>query len=230
MFLALNTSTVQFSMAILGEDGALVADYHISPRAKNFRGFMPAFEFLLAATGMDLKVFKAVMVSSGPGSFTGLRVGLSAAKGLAQGLNIPLIGISSLEALAAQIPHPRLPVCPVIDSRRDEIFAALFSWGDEGRMERVRQDACMRYEDLSEYIDQPTLFLGNAFGRQARRIKVALGERAILAPPDDWHPGAATVGRLGLQRYRKHDFDDLCELVPLYFRPPDIRPNPYPTL
>jgi tRNA threonylcarbamoyladenosine biosynthesis protein TsaB len=168
------------------------------------------------------------MVSSGPGSFTGLRVGLSAAKGLAQGLDIPVIGISSLEALAAQIPHPGLPVCPVIDSRRDEIFTALFSWGDDERMERIREDACLRYKDLSEYIDEPTLFVGNAFGRQAPVIEEALGERAILAPPDDWHPGAASVGRLGIQRYRNQDFDDLFELVPLYFRPPDIRPNPYP--
>ncbi len=226
MILAFNTSTPQFSIALMGEEGTILSEYYMASTSKNFRQFMPGIHFMLSNSKVVTKDIKALIVATGPGSFTGLRVGLSEAKGMAQGLQIPLIGVSTLEAMAAQLPYVRQPVCPVIHSRKGEVFAALFSWSDGQRMMRTRQDTCLRIEDLPSVIAKPTLFLGNDFNKQAHLIREMLGRKAELAPAHLWNLKASAVGALGLKRFLAEDFDDLQELVPTYFRPPDIRPSP----
>ncbi len=186
---------------------------------------MPGIDFLLNASSVDRRDVKALIVATGPGSFTGLRVGLSEAKGMAQGLGIPVIGVSSLEAMAAQLPYAQCPVCPVIHSRKGEVFAALFRWNDGQQMIRTAEDTCLRIEDLPSIIVESTLFLGNDFNKQAHLITQTLGREAELAPAHLWNLKASAVGTLGLKRFLDHDFDDLQELVPTYLRPPDIRPN-----
>ena len=188
---------------------------------------MPGMDFLLTNSNVVAKEIKALIVATGPGSFTGLRVGLSEAKGMAQGLQIPIIGVSSLEAMAAQLPFVTLPLCAIIDSRKGEVFAALFSWGDDQHMIKTQEDTCLRIEDLPSLIEKPTLFLGNDFNRQGPLLQEMLGPKAELAPPHLWNLKASAVGTLGLKRFLDQDFDDLQELVPTYLRPPDIRPNPY---
>jgi tRNA threonylcarbamoyladenosine biosynthesis protein TsaB len=214
-------------MALMKEEGTILSEFYLASGSKNFRRFMPGIHFLLSNAKVDTKEIKAIMVATGPGSFTGLRVGLSEAKGMAQGLQIPLIGVSSLEAMAAQVPYAKQPVCPIIDSRKGEVFAALFSWGADQRMIRTQQDTCLRIEDLPSAIAKPTLFVGNDFNRQAHLIREILGRKAELAPAHLWNLKASAVGTLGLKRFLIHDFDDLQELVPTYLRPPDIRPNPF---
>jgi tRNA threonylcarbamoyladenosine biosynthesis protein TsaB len=209
------------------EEGTIMSEYYMASGSKNFRRFMPGIDFLLATSEVDTKDIKALIVATGPGSFTGLRVGLSEAKGMAQGLQIPIIGVSSLEAMAAQLPFVRQPVCAIIDSRKGEVFAALFSWGDDQRMIRTQQDICLRIKDLPSVIEKPTLFLGNDFNTQGHLIREMLGPKAELAPAYLWNLKASAVGTLGLNRFIAQDFDDLQELVPTYMRPPDIRPNPF---
>ncbi|MGD9040202.1 MAG: tRNA (adenosine(37)-N6)-threonylcarbamoyltransferase complex dimerization subunit type 1 TsaB [Desulfobacteraceae bacterium] len=227
MILAFNTSTPQFSIALMREEGTILSEYYMASGSKNFRRFMPGIDFLLASSDVDPKVIKALIVATGPGSFTGLRVGLSEAKGMAQGLQIPIIGVSSLEAMAAQLPFASLPVCAIIDSRKGEVFAALFTWGDDQKMIRTQQDTCLRIEDLPSVIEKPTIFLGNHFNTQGHLIREMFGPKAELAPAYLWNLKASAVGTLGLKRFLDQDFDDLQELVPTYLRPPDIRPNPY---
>lgn len=214
-------------MALMKEEGSIFSELYMASGSKNFRRFMPGIHFLLSNAKVDTKEIKAIIVATGPGSFTGLRVGLSEAKGMAQGLKIPLIGVSSLEAMAAQLPYAKRPVCPIIDSRKGEVFTALFSWGADQRMIRTQQDTCLKIEDLPSVIAKPTLFVGNDFNRQAHLIREVLGRKGELAPPHLWNLKASTVGTLGLKRFLTHDFDDLQELVPTYLRPPDIRPNPF---
>ncbi|UCB50012.1 MAG: tRNA (adenosine(37)-N6)-threonylcarbamoyltransferase complex dimerization subunit type 1 TsaB, partial [Deltaproteobacteria bacterium] len=227
MILAFNTSTPQFSIALMKEEGTTLSEYYMASGSKNFRRFMPGIDFLLSTSEVDARDIKALIVATGPGSFTGLRVGLSEAKGMAQGLQIPIIGVSSLEAMAAQLPYARQPVCSIIDSRKGEVFAALFRWGDDQRMVRTQPDTCLRIEDLPSIIEEPTLFLGNDFSKQGHQIREMLDLKAELAPAHLWNLKASVVGTLGLKRFIAQDFDDLQELVPTYLRPPDIRPNPF---
>ena len=230
MIFAINTSTTQFSIALIEERGNVVEEYLISPGGKNFRAFMPAVHSMLAYIGSMSEDLQAVVVAIGPGSFTGLRVGLSTAKGIAYGLNIPLIGVSSLEALAVQLPYSIYTLCTIISSRRGEIFAALFRWDEEHKLTRIMEDKSLQLKNLGSIVEGPTLFIGNSFNDQGDFIKDLIGEKAFIAPPHLWNIRASAVASLGLKRFFNRDFDDIRDLVPTYMRPPDIRPNPFPVL
>ena len=178
---------------------------------------------------MDARL-DALAATRGPGSFTGLRVGISAAKGLCHGLEIPIIGISSLEALAAQMLYSELPVTPVLYSRKNEVYTAQFTLDKDGDTTRCMADAALRIEDLPLTFKDPSLFIGNDYANQGPAVIEVLGPMALLAPAHCWNLRASTIGALGLKRLHARDFDDPLTLEPLYLRPPDIRPNPFPVM
>jgi tRNA threonylcarbamoyladenosine biosynthesis protein TsaB len=228
MLLAINTSTAQFSIALLQNTGSLLAEQVISARSKNFRAFMPAFHKLLSDSGAEPNDFSAVAVAIGPGSFTGLRVGIALAKGICQGLGIPIIGVSSLEALASQCLEASIPVCPLIDSRRGEVFTALFHRAQGQKLGRVSKDTCLMMESLPALVKETSLFVGNDFDNQAPQVSQYLGSKARLAPPHLWNLRASWVGWLGLRAAEEKGFDRMSDLSPLYLRVPDIRTSPLP--
>jgi len=227
MILAINTSTTQFSLALVSVTGEVAAEYLISPGEKNFKTFMPAVYSILDACGKDISGLRAVAVASGPGSFTGLRVGLSMAKGVAQGLEIPIIGISSLEAMANQLPFMNHPLCTLMSSRRGEFIFAIFKWDEEKGISRMTEDQSVTFRDLAGFIDEPTCFIGNNFTAQEPEIKKVIGDNAIMVPSHLWNLRASSVGMLGFKRFLNNDFDSITDLVPEYLRPPDIRLNPF---
>ncbi len=227
MILAINTSTTQFGLALMDEQGRELGEYLISSGGKDYNGFMPALHSLLSIHRIEIADLKAIILAIGPGSFTGLRVGLSASKGIAHGLKIPIIGVSSLEAIANQMPCTDMPLCAMISSRKGEVFSALFKWDDKRNMQRLIEDTPLKLKDLATFIDLPTAFIGNDIGNQGGLIKELLGERALLAPPHLWNLKASSVGFLGLKRFLNEDSDNIRDLVPAYQRPPDIRPNTF---
>jgi len=229
MILAINTSTPQFGLALLDDDGTILAEYFMSKEKGHFGSLMPALHSLLSKLKADIHDQKAVVVATGPGSFTGLRVGLSIAKGLCHGLNIPVIGIPSLEALASQLPYSAIPIAPILYSRKRELYAARFIQKEGPGLVRVMDDTALKIEELSSVFNKPSLFIGNDFQTQSRLLKEALGSLVYLAPPICWNLKASSVGAMGLVRFKNNDIDDPLTLEPLYLRPPDIRPNPYPT-
>ncbi|MBW1667468.1 MAG: tRNA (adenosine(37)-N6)-threonylcarbamoyltransferase complex dimerization subunit type 1 TsaB [Deltaproteobacteria bacterium] len=231
MILAINTSTTQFSIAILEDDGAILAEEIIFSGSKSFYSFMPALKELFSYSRVETAQLNAVAVSIGPGSFTGLRVGLSAAKGMCRALGIPIVGVSSLEAMAVQVPFSGYPVCPLISSRKGELFAALFKWSaTQNRMMRITEDKCFRLKELGSLIHGETVFIGNDFEGQAEAIMNLYDQNALLAPSFMWTLKASAVGELGIREALERGYDNLDELVPAYLRAPDIRPNPFPPL
>lgn len=223
MILSINTAAPAFSVAVVKEDGTLVSEMILSPASKGFGTFMPALRQLILSAGADLRNLKAVAVARGPGSFTGLRLGLAAAKGICHGVGIPAVAVSSLEALAAQCPVAALPVCPIIDSRRGEVFTGLFEPLPEGGVRRIKGETCLAFEALNHFIEGRAILLGHDYARQAASVREVLGERAVLAPPPLWSLRASAVAFVALQRLEIGGFDDLKSLVPLYMRAPDIR-------
>ena len=228
VILAISTSTPQFSLALVDESGVLLAEWTLLPRTKGFRHFMTALDHLLRLSGVALEEIRGLAVAKGPGSFTGLRVGLSAAKGFCEGLGVPIVALSSLEILASQCPAVSIPVCPVIGSRKEEVFAALYSWSEEQRLVRLEPETCLKIRDLPEFMKKRAFVLGTDFNRQMGPIALAAGDRAVFAPPSFWNLRAATLGMLAARRARDQGFDSVQEVVPSYLRSPDIRPNPYP--
>lgn len=230
MILAINTSTIQFSLALLEEDETVVAEFLISPGSKNFKNFMPSIHSFLTISKVDIQDLEAIIVAIGPGSFTGLRVGLASAKGMAQGLEIPLIGVPTLEAMAVQLPFTTYPICSMIDSRKGEVFASLFRWKDNHTLVKIKEDISLKILDLISVVNDTTIFLGNNFGHQGHLVKQIFGQKALLAPAHLWALKASAIGSLGMKRFLENDFDDLQDLVPAYLRSPDIRPNPFPLI
>lgn len=230
MILAINTSTAQFGLALLEENGIVVAEYLVSGGRGHFGNLMPALHFLLATSKSNLRDLKGLIIAIGPGSFTGLRVGLSTAKGLCHALDIPIVGIQSLKALASQIPYSGIPISPIIYSRKDEVFTARFVWSKNNELIQQIEDTCVKLDNLPSLFQELTIFIGNDFSREGPLIKNILHSKALLAAAHQWNLKASAVGALGLKRFNADDFDDLKSLHPLYHRPPDIRPNPFPLL
>ncbi len=226
MILALNTSTRQCSIALLGMDHTVISENLMSEGKGHFDGLMPAVDMLLTGSGFKQKDIKCVAVATGPGSFTGLRVGLSLAKGFCQALHIPVIGISSLRALAFQLPFTPHPIAPVLSSRKGEVFTALFFWNRENELQRKEKDNCFKLDALPSLFTETTVFIGNDFLNQGNLLKEWVGSHARIAPPQCWQLKASSVGALALARFDAGDTDDPSTLIPRYYRPPDIRSIP----
>jgi tRNA threonylcarbamoyladenosine biosynthesis protein TsaB len=227
MLLAINTSALQYSVALMEEDGTILAEYQMAKGERHFGGLMPILDFLVRTSKSDIHDLKCIAIAMGPGRFTGLRVGLSAVKGLCHALEIPAIGVSSLEALASQIPYSDLPITPILDSRKGELFAAQFVWTGDLHLIRKMKDISLKFQDLASLIQKPSVFIGNDFAGQEPLIKKVLGPDAVIAASHFWNLRASAVGFLGLKRFHARDFDELRALNPVYLRPPDIRSNPF---
>jgi tRNA threonylcarbamoyladenosine biosynthesis protein TsaB len=225
MILALNTSTPQFGLALVDHAGVVMGELLLSREKGHFGTLMPALHFLFEKSNALIQELKAVAVTTGPGSFTGLRVGLSAAKGLGHGLGIPVIGIPSLQALAHQVVDSRIPITPILNSRKDELYAAQFVQGKTRELAQTMQDITIKIKDLPLVFDQPSLFIGNDFHSQGVILKEALGPMAQLAPPHCWLIRPSTVGALALNRLHGGALENLQDPDPIYLRPPDIRPS-----
>lgn len=230
MILAINTSTPQFGIALIEKIGTVRARI-LLPRSKgHFGTLVPTLDFLLSESHTSMRDIEAVAVTSGPGSFTGLRVGLSLAKGLCHAHDLSLLGISTMAAMASAAPPTHLPVAPILRSRKNEVFTALFVYNGDGVLVRTGEDTCLKMEDLYDAFQGPTLFVGNDLRAQYPIIKEYLGEKATLAPPHHWQLDPVQIGVLAMRRLKAGDVDDPSTLTPAYMRPPDIRPNPFPLL
>jgi tRNA threonylcarbamoyladenosine biosynthesis protein TsaB len=220
--LSINTSTKQYSLAVM-QDETVVGEYLLPSGANHFRDLMPSLDDLLVKTTLKIQQLEGIIVALGPGSFTGIRVGLAVAKGLSQCLGVPIIGVPSLSAFASQIPYVKEDICPLVASRRGEIFAALFRWDSEHQLSRIKEDTCIKMVNLGSFIRGNAIFIGNDLHTQGTLVKQCLGEKGVLAPAHLWILRASSIGALGLTRLQNGDSDSLSELIPIYLRDADIR-------
>ena len=229
MILALNTSTPQIGIAVMHKGGWPLANMALLQGPSHFGSLIPAVHFLLENMGIDIHQIEGVAVTVGPGSFTGLRVGVATAKGFAHALGIPLVGISSLKALAISVGKldNSMIVAPLLDSRRDEVFTTSFL-NENNKLVQIAEEHSVQFDSLSDIYDPlHTLFIGSNPSVQMPRLSEIYPNGFIAAPVHLWSADAAAVGSLGLSRFLCKDYDDLQTLTPVYLRPPDIRPNPY---
>lgn len=222
MILAINTTAGPFGLALLERNGSVRAEIFASQGKGHYGALMPAVDFLISSCGATPSEIEAIAVATGPGSFTGLRIGLSTAKGFSHALNVPVIGIPSLEAMALQCSLTELPLVAFIDSRRGEFFACCFFPGTVGRYVRKSEDVCIRAEDIGDFFKEKSLVIGNNFPGQWPIIRDALGEKALCAPIHLWKTDAASLAVPAVERLANGQYDDPDSISPIYFRPPDI--------
>src|SRR6058998_2301943 len=158
--LAVETSTMSGGAALL--DGErVVGEYILDVRITHSERLMVAVDQLLSDAGWSAGDLEGLAVAVGPGSFTGLRVGLSTVKGLALALSIPVAAVPTLDAMAAMLPFAALPVCPVLDARKGEVYASLYRW-DGVAMRREWEYLALAPEALAARLGEPAIVLGDA--------------------------------------------------------------------
>lgn len=177
---------------------------------------LPAFDRLLADAGLSMTAIEGLAVSIGPGSFTGLRIGLSTVKGLALATGKPVVGVPTLEALATVLPACRYPICALLDARMGEVYAALFEYRGDALI-RLSEDRVQAPEALALEIDRPTIFVGDGWLRYEPIFRKMLGPLAISLPPPAG-PSPVAVASLGRRRLVTGSRDPVDALAPRYIR------------
>jgi tRNA threonylcarbamoyladenosine biosynthesis protein TsaB len=219
--LAVDTSTLTGAVALL-EDGAVVAESRVNVAVTHGERLMAAIDSVLRAARWELGDVGAMAVALGPGSFTGLRIGLSTIKGLAFATGRAVAGVPTLDALAWMLPFCAYPVCPILDARKDEVYTALYRTLD-GRLEVISPARAIAPATLAEELrrgpDGPLVLLGDGVARFASVFTEILGPRARLAPANLRVPSAVTVGELGGLALARGEASDPSGLAPLYLRP-----------
>ena len=219
--LGVDTSTSCGSLGIIDDD-AVVAEYALLRDETHSTRLVPAIQALLKEARLDLNKIDGMAVSLGPGSFTGLRVGLSAVKGLALAAERSVVGIPTLDALASNLPFTPYVICPLVDARKGEVYTALYKDGEGGRVEQLTPYQVVAPLDLLEKLPlQETIFLGDGVEVYGELIKERFGEKALFAPPHLRFLRGSTVAEIGLQRFKKGETDDISSMVPIYVRPSD---------
>jgi tRNA threonylcarbamoyl adenosine modification protein YeaZ len=216
--LAIETSTRQLGVAVVGESGVvssfeLLADY---PHAVELPG---AVDRTVKAAGLKLEQLEGVAIDIGPGSFTGLRIGLAFAKALVYRWKKPIIGVSSLDVLAANVAAAPGLVCPVLDARQKNVYLARYRI-EQGRLNRQSDWMLGPVDDMISTVAEPALFLGDGAQVYKERIMAKCPQPSFAAPEMSW-PRAATVGRLAYERFQQGQTDDPATIVPLYLYPLD---------
>ncbi len=216
--LAIETATMVSSVA-LSTENRLLGEIILQTRLTHSEILMPHIEKLLLMTKTEKKDLDAIAVSIGPGSFTGLRIGLAAAKSMAYVLNIPLIGISTMDALAAQYPVPNLYVVPALDAQKGNVYTSLYEWaqGSLCQKDEIRVSPFTEVLEACKQMDKKVVLVGDIAQKYGQEIKEA-GDPVFAAPPYLIMPRAATLADLAWKRLQDNKVDSVMNLEPVYVR------------
>ena len=201
------------------EDGILLAECFQNNGKTHSATLMPMAEQLMQDCGVTAAGLDYVAVAKGPGSFTGVRIGVAAAKGLAWAAEKPICGVSTLEAMAFQMRHLNGVICPVMDARRNQVYNALFS-SDGAALTRIIEDRAISLEDLCadlEKIEKPIFLVGDGSRLCYNTLKQRL-HRLIPPPPHLEMQRAAGVAMAAMEQAADGQAMDPAELTPNYLR------------
>lgn len=220
MYLAIDTATDTASLAII-RDSQVLAEVTWCCRQNHSVELMPCLTRLLEQARLSLSSLSGIIVARGPGSFNGLRVGISTAKGLAFSLGVPLAGISTLEAAAYEHAESGLPVCPILNAGRGEIAAAIYQQ-KAGHWRQISAQHITTVDALCSKITTRTIFCGEATPDILKQLEDKLGQKAIIPTPASRLRRAGFLAELGLKRLKAGDYDQPATLQPIYLRRPAI--------
>jgi tRNA threonylcarbamoyladenosine biosynthesis protein TsaB len=214
VILSLETSTDVCSVAIHNQ-GRLIADKHSQEAYSHAEKLAPMIDGILRSAGVKRRDLTAIAVAAGPGSYTGLRIGTSTAKGLCFALDLPLITISTLESMLVgqSLEFDNHLLCPMIDARRMEVYCLLAEYSG-----KILEPTAAKIIDSSSFADRLKQNKIVFFGNGANKCQAVIShENAIFI--DDIFPSAINIGRLAYERYKSGAFADLAYFEPEYLKP-----------
>jgi len=215
--LGIDTSTSCGSVGLI-DDGEVISDYLLKIPVTHSERLLGAIEFVLKEARCNIEDIDGWAISLGPGSFTGLRIGVSAVKGLAFATGKPVAGVSILDVLASQIAPTSYLICPILDARKKEVYTAFYRY-EEGRfLKRLSDYQAIRPEDLVEKIKEQTIFLGDGVKTYGDLLLNFLPSLAILPPAPLHVSHGSMVAKLGSELLQKGESLNPSTFTPLYVR------------
>lgn len=222
LLLALDTTTTVLSVA-LGDEEKLWAEYLLNVRKTHSQCLMPLIVSLFQDSGVKKEEVEGIAVAVGPGSFTGIRIGMATALGLSLGLGIPVVGVMTLDALAESLSYFSGLICPLLDARKEEFYTALYRGGGEG-LEIIEPAAALSLEEICARLKayrEEIIFVGDGVESSRERLAAALGERYRDAPSALRLNRGGLVLQRGLKIWREKGPTPPYALSPFYIRLPE---------
>ena len=217
--LAIDTSSPTGSVAI-ADDDRLMAEFTLNLDYTHSRRLMRDIDLLLRALGLTIHQLDGLALTLGPGSFTGLRVGVATVKGMAIAADKPVAAVLTLDALAQNLFGTAAEVWALIDARKGEVFAARYLAGSGGRLERQGEPLLLTPQGLAGRLRGPAIVLGSGVPL-CKNIWREGPAQVMVAPQQLWQVRASVVAALGMERLRAGQTEDLAAFGPLYLRPSD---------
>ncbi len=221
--LAIESSSLVASAAIV-EDDILVAEYTVDYKVTHSQTLLPMIDEILRMTQTDKKTLDAIAVSGGPGSYTGLRIGSATAKGLGMALDIPLIHVPTLDAMAYNAYGYAGIVCPIMDARRSQVYAGIYKF-ENGRQNILMENSAITFDELMQKLDElnfhndKIMFIGDGIPVFRESIDEHFGGAGYeFAPASMNRQRAASVAVLGQLYYKKGWTEPASEHLPDYLR------------
>jgi tRNA threonylcarbamoyladenosine biosynthesis protein TsaB len=221
--LAADTATKSCSVAVINGEVvcAELTTVNVQTHSKHL---LEMIHTVTQMAGLPITELDGFAVSIGPGSFTGLRIGISSIKGFALAFDKPVVGISSLEALAQQTVPGSYLVVPCLDARKGEIYFAHYRFV-KGLLTKEKEEVVLPPDQVIKDIFEPCVFVGSGVQVYQDLIRQELGANALIAQPNCHIIRASTVAYLGMKRLENDDVDDINALVPHYIRKSDAELN-----
>lgn len=219
--LAVETATSWQSVAIL-DDHAVLARHDHATAGSHASSLLPTIDRLLAETGLALKSLDGLVVSIGPGSFTGLRVGLATVLGFRTVSQRPVAVVPTLEGLAWNLRGSATPLCPVLNSRRGELYWALYRWIDDQTLERIAPEQVGSPATLGQALSGSTILFGEGWTTEEAAIRAAMARSVAIIPASDQasRPSAVSIGLAGMERLKRGETAGVG-VSPLYVQRPE---------
>jgi len=223
--LAVDTSTESCSVALiesvsLSRDSEMksLAELTIVSKITHSRHLMKMVDTVVRDSGIHIHDLDGFAVATGPGSFTGIRIGISTVKGLVLASGKPVVGISNLDALAYPFSFSPYLICTLMDARRGEVYCCSFRSDEKGILKKERNEQVLSPEKAIADINEPCLFVGNGALFYKNLIKEKISGLAHFVPPCQNIIRASAIAYLGMERLKENDTDDIAALAPNYVR------------
>ena len=217
--LALETSGTVASAAVQ-DDNKLLGEITFNYKKQHSTILMPMIDKLLTSLDLDIKDMDSIACSSGPGSFTGLRIGAATAKGLCQGIDKPLIGVPTLDGLAFNIMYSKGIVCPMIDALRNNVYTCIYRW-DREKLVRLDEYMAVSIDEIIEKLknyNEDIIFLADGASLHREILSKEFSKNAFFAQGNLNMQKASSICSAALIRLREGDVDNYIDFAPFYIR------------
>jgi tRNA threonylcarbamoyladenosine biosynthesis protein TsaB len=205
------------SVALLN-NSETVGEVFVNLKINHSPMLLPVIEMLCTVSDMKLEEVDLFVCTIGPGSFTGVRIGVSTVKGFALATGKPVVGVSTLDALALNFLGSPVKVCPMLDARKHQVYTALYKTDGDNQLEKIKDEIDTEIREFLRTIDEDVIFLGEGAQKYAGVIREMLCGKAYFAAGIQNHVRASMAGVLGEKKFRDGERDDPVTLVPRYLR------------